>query len=156
VTRRTVRRALATTFAALALATTAFAQPAADYADETALPAGRRGERIRQLPDAVSSGDPARVEALVKEGFGGPFREIPMEQHLGASSASTTERGVDFYGVRRYTPPGPGPRGRDREEPAHGRVAGLSLTFDGTAEERITGMEICPPGRRKGSRSSRP
>jgi hypothetical protein len=33
--------------------------------------------------DAVNSGDPARVEALVKDAFGGPFRELPLEQHVG-------------------------------------------------------------------------
>lgn len=38
----------------LGLATTALAQTApADYSDDTALPAGRRGERIRQVLEAV-------------------------------------------------------------------------------------------------------
>ncbi len=82
--------------------------PAADYTDETTLPAGRRGERIRQVLDAVNSGDPARVEALVKDAFGGPFRDRPMEEHRDALlGLHDRSRGLDFQGVRRYTPPAP-------------------------------------------------
>jgi CubicO group peptidase (beta-lactamase class C family) len=134
-------------------ATAALAQPAAgDYTDDTTLPAGRRGERVRQLLDAVSSGDPSRVEALVKDAFGGRFREIPIEQHQGALLGLYDQsRGIDFYGVRRYTPPGPADRvvviAKNR---LTGGWQGLSLTFDGTAEERITGVQIQPARPPKG------
>jgi CubicO group peptidase (beta-lactamase class C family) len=140
--------------ATLILATaTAFAQPApGEYADDTTLPAGRRGERIRQVLDAVNSGDRTRIEALVKDSFGGRFREIPLEQHLGAlGGLHDGSRGLDFYGVRRYTPPGPADRAvviaKNR---LTGGWQGLSLTFDGTAEERITGMQIQPARPPKG------
>ena len=134
-------------------AVTAFAQPApGDYTDDTTLPAGRRGERIRQVLDAVNSGDRARVEALVKDAFGGPFREIPLDEHLGAlGGLYDRSRGLDFYGVRRYTPAGPADRvvviAKNR---LTGGWQGLSLTFDGTPEERITGMQIQPARPPKG------
>ncbi len=132
---------------------TAFAQPApADYTDDTTLPAGRRGERIRQVLDAVNSGDRARVEALVKDAFGGPFREIPLEQHLGAlGGLYDRSRGLDFYGVRRYVDGNPPDRvvviAKNR---LTGGWQGLTLTFDGTPEERITGMQIQPARPPKG------
>ena len=113
--------------ATLLLATAALAQPGpGDYTDETTLPAGRRGERIRQVLDAVNSGERARVEALVKDAFGGPFRDIPLSDHLDALlGLYDGSRGVDFYGVRRYTEAEPGgPGGGDREEPPHRGLAG--------------------------------
>ena len=148
------RVGLAATLAAiLVLATTALAQPALDdYTDDTSLSPARRGERICQVLDAVNSGDPARVEALVKDAFGGPFREIPMEQHRGAFLGFyDRSRGLDFYGVRRYTPPRPPDRSvvivKNR---LTGGWQGLILTFDGTPEERITGMQVQPARPPKG------
>ncbi len=139
--------------AILVLATTAFAQPApGDYVDETSLPSGRRGERIRQVLDAVNSGDGSRIEALVKDAFGGLFREIPLEEHLDAlGGLYDRSHGLDFYGVRRYTPPGPADRvvviAKNR---LTGGWQGLSITFDGTPEERITGMQVQPARPPKG------
>jgi CubicO group peptidase (beta-lactamase class C family) len=133
---------------------TVFAQPApGEYADDTARPAGRRGERIQQVLDAVNSGDRARIEALVKDAFGGPFREIPLEEHVGALlGLHDRSRGLDFHGVRRYTPPGPADRAvviaKNR---LTGGWQGLSLTFDGTPEERITGIQIQPARPPKGA-----
>jgi CubicO group peptidase (beta-lactamase class C family) len=133
--------------AALVLATTALAQPApGDYTDDTALPQGRRGERTRQVLDAVSSGDPARVEALAKEAFGGAFRDVPLEEHRGALLGFyDRSRGVDLHGVRRYTPPGPADRvvviAKNR---LTGGWQGVTVTFDGTPEERVTGLQFAP------------
>jgi CubicO group peptidase (beta-lactamase class C family) len=146
---RPIRRTLAALVPALlALAgPTVPAQPApADYTDDRALPAGRRGERVRQVLDAVGSGDPARVEALVKDAFGGPFRDIPIEDHLDALlGLHDRSRGLDFHSVRRYTPPG---RAEGEVVVARNRLTGgwegLSFTFDGTPEERVTGLRISP------------
>jgi CubicO group peptidase (beta-lactamase class C family) len=149
-------RALTAALAAVTLlqgAPHSFAQPSpGDYTDETTLPAGRRGERIRQVLDAVNSGDPARVEALVRDAFGGPFRDIPLEQHqeafLGLHDGS---RGLDLQGVRRYTPPGPADRvvviAKNR---LTGGWQGLTFTFDATPEERITGLQFGPARPPKG------
>jgi hypothetical protein len=101
VTRSSCRRpGLGLAFAAiLALSTTAFAQPApADYTDETAMPAGRRGERIRQVLDAVNSGDRVHIEALVKAAFGGSFRDIPLGDHLDAlGGLHDQSQGLEFH-----------------------------------------------------------
>jgi CubicO group peptidase (beta-lactamase class C family) len=150
-------RALTAALAAVTLllgAPRSFAQPVpGDYTDETTLPAGRRGERVRQVLDAVNSGDRARVEALVKDAFGGPFREIPLEQHLGAlGGLYDGSRGLEFYGVRRYVDGGPPDRAvviaKNR---LTGGWQGLILSFDGTPEERITGIQIQPARPPKGT-----
>lgn len=140
-------RRAAVLLSVLALAAVAAAQaPAPDYADETRLPAGRRGERIRQVIDAVNSGDLARVDALVKDAFGGRFRDLPIDEHrsalLGLHDGSQR---IDFYSVRRYTPPRPDESVVviTRNDLTGGWV-GLSLTFDGTPEERIAGLEVTP------------
>jgi CubicO group peptidase (beta-lactamase class C family) len=139
--------------ALLFLTTPAFAQPApGDYTDDTTRPAGRRGERIQQVLDAVNSGDRAQIEALVKDAFGGPFREMPLEQHLGALGGFyDRSRGLDFYGVRRYAEGNP----PDRVVViAKNRLTegwqGLTLSFDGTPEERITGLQFQPARPPKG------
>lgn len=138
---------------ALVLATAGSAQPVpTDYADDTALPPGRRGERIRQLLEAISSGAPARVDALVQDAFGGSFRDLPLEDHRGALlGLYDRSRGVDFHGVRRYTPPGPPDRvvviAKNR---LTGGWQGVTFTFDGSPEERITGLEFAPARPPKG------
>ncbi len=150
--RATFARAIAAAILLLATAP-AFAQQApGDYTDDTTLPAGRRGERIRQVLDAVDSGDRAQIEALVKDAFGGPFREIPLEQHLGALGGfHDRSRGLDFYGVRRYADANPPDRvvviAKNR---LTGGWQGLTLSFDGTPEERITGLQFQPARPPKG------
>jgi CubicO group peptidase (beta-lactamase class C family) len=152
--RRGATLAGALAAAILLAATAAFAQPApGDYTDDTSQPAGRRGERIRQVLDAVNSGDRARIEGLVKDAFGGPFRDIPLDDHVGAlGGLYDGSRGLDFHGVRRYVDGGPPNRvvviARNRL--TQGWV-GLSLTFDGTPEERITGLQIQPARPPKGT-----
>jgi CubicO group peptidase (beta-lactamase class C family) len=127
--------------------------PAAEYTDDTTLPGGKRGERVRQVLDAVNSGDPARIEALAKDAFGGRFAGIPVADHLDALlGLHDSSQSLDFHGVRRYTPPGPADRvvvvAKNR---LTGAWVGLSLTFDGTPEERITGIQIQPARPPKGA-----
>jgi len=125
----------------LAFASAAVAQaPPPDYADDTRAPAGRRGERIRQLIDVVNSGDLARVDALVADAFGGPFRDLPKDAHRDALlSLHDGSRRIELYSTRRYTPPRPDANvvAIARNELTGGWI-GLSLTFDGTPEERIS------------------
>jgi CubicO group peptidase (beta-lactamase class C family) len=150
---RPARRALALAVTLLLATATAFAQPApGDYTDDTSLPPGRRGERIRQVLDAVNAGDRAHIEALVKAAFGGSFRDIPLGDHLDAlGGLHDSSHGLDLYGVRRYVDANPPERvvviATNR---LTGGWQGVTLTFDGTPEERITGIEIRPARPPKG------
>ena len=146
VTTGTRRAAVLLSLLALAAVVAAAQPPAPDYLDETRLPDGRRGERIRQVLDVVNSGDAGRVDALVKDAFAGRLRELPIDEHrselLGLYDRS---QGLDFHGIRRYVPPRPAELVvvivRNR---LTGGWQGLSLTFDGTPEERIAGLEVQP------------
>jgi CubicO group peptidase (beta-lactamase class C family) len=151
-TRRIAR--VAPALALFLLAATAFAQPApADYTDDTTMPAGRRGERIRQVLDAVDSGETSRIEALVKDAFGGLFGQMPMDEHLSVlGDLHDRSRGLDFYGIRRYEEE-TGPPGRVvviARNRLTGGWEGLSISFDGTPEERVTGLQIRPARPPKG------
>ena len=145
---------LLTLSALLLVAVHAGAQPApSDYTDDTSPPAGRRGERVRQVLDTINSGDPARVEALVKEAFGGRFREIPVEAHVRAlMGLHDGSRGLDFYSVRRAGGTAPPERvvviAKNR---LTGGWQGITFTFDGSPEERITGLQVGPARPPKGA-----
>jgi CubicO group peptidase (beta-lactamase class C family) len=140
-------RVLTAALALGAAAATVAAQPApADYADKTTLPAGARGERILQVLQAVDSGEPDRIEALVKDAFGGAFRDLPLDQHLDVLlGLHDRTRGLELHGVRRYAETRPP---ESEVVIVKGRLAGnwlgLTVTFDGTPEARITGLEIGP------------
>ncbi len=135
---------IAATLVLAALAALAQPGPNRSLKDEKSLPQGRRGERIRQVLEAVSSGDPARIDALVGDAFGGPFAALPIEQHEQAlGDWYDRSRGLEFHGVR----------GSAEADPP-GRVAVIArnrltegwqeivFTFDDTREARITDLQM--------------
>jgi CubicO group peptidase (beta-lactamase class C family) len=124
----------------------AAAQPAPpDFTDERTLPAGPRGERLRELVEVVSAGDPARIEAFARH-FAGAFAQIPLEEHveqLGGLHAASG--GFEVYGVRRY-PSRPEP---DREILiVRSRLTeawqAFVVVFDDSPQARITGIQFAP------------
>lgn len=124
----------------------------AEYRDE-ALPAGQRGERLRALVEAVSTGDPARIQAFVEQAFAPAFlAEAPLAEHV-AQNLSLYDRshGFDIHGVRRYTPP--------REDGAEilivrNRLTGawqaFSVGLEAAPPHRITGLDFLPARPPKG------
>jgi hypothetical protein len=134
--------------ALLMLALPLFAQsPPGDYADEEALPPGKRGDRIQQVLAALDSGEPAAIEALVKDAFTPSFRDqVSLADHLSALLFFHDQSGgFELHGVRRY----PGGVEADREVViARGRMsgawAGITIQFDSTPEERIAGLHVSP------------
>jgi len=124
----------------------ATAQPVpADFMDDRSLPAGPRGERIRELLDAVNSGDPARIERLAKS-FAGEFAKISVSEHVSQlGSLNDFGRGFDLYGVRRY----PSQPRSDREVVVvRNRLTeawqAFVVLFDDSPEARITGIQTQP------------
>ncbi len=128
----------------LATAVPAFAQ-GGDFTDERSLPMGKRGERVRQTLLAVSSGEEARLRALVAEAFAPSFRDaFPIDEHLGQlGGAYDRSRGYDFVAVRRYAEPGPPDRliviARNRLTESY---AGLAFEFD--ARDLISSLDFVP------------
>jgi CubicO group peptidase (beta-lactamase class C family) len=141
-----VVRALLVVVVALFLGAPLFAQTTpGDYTDERSLPAGARGEMIRAVLDALDSGEPAKLESLVKDTFAPGFRDrFPISEHVEAlASFHDRSHGFDFYGVRRYADGGE----KDREvvivrNRLTGSWNGIVIHFD--ADARIAGLELLP------------
>lgn len=134
-----------------------FSQPVNDgYHDDTRLPEGLRGQRIRALFDAVNANDPKAVEAFFERHVSASFRAVaPMDGHVEVFQ-STFRRtgGLDFYSVRSYTPPRPNVVliARDR---LFGGWHGIFLNFSGP-DERIEGLGFNPARPPKNAESETP
>ena len=76
------------------------------YKDESVMPAGKKGERIRSLIATVNSNDPAQIRRFVEEALTEKFQKIaPMEQHINVVLNFFRETGgVDFHSIRTYVP----------------------------------------------------
>jgi CubicO group peptidase (beta-lactamase class C family) len=120
-------------------------QPAADFTDDRSLPTGVRGARIKQVLDALASGQKPALEAVVKETFAATLRDrMPMDRHLAMlGQVHESSQGFEFYSVRRYAEPGPASRvvviARNRLTSA---FAGFTFEFDG--EDRIQNIQVSP------------
>ena len=155
---------LAALVLAAACAAAAAAQPPPDYHDEPGLPEGPAGERVQELLDALASGEPARLRALVETAFAPGFRDaFPVAQHLDQlGEMHRRSRGFELHGLRRYDgespvgPRRPGPRGappdaEDREEQVvivRNRLTGaweaLVLTLGPEPPHRIASLRLAP------------
>ena len=107
--RRTALRAL---LAGLMLVPAAKAQQQAapGYQDSTVLPEGKVGARIRSLIETVNSGDPDRILRFLDEECTSEFRGmVPKDDHVATILGFLRDTGgIEFYGVRSYTPERPG------------------------------------------------
>ncbi|MQY57756.1 hypothetical protein GH140_06150, partial [bacterium] len=76
------------------------------YKDESVMPAGKKGERIRSLIATVNSNDPAQIRRFVEDALTEEFQKIaPMEEHIAVVLDFLRETGgVDFHSIRTYVP----------------------------------------------------
>ncbi len=87
---------------------TVFAQQPGEksYHDESVMPEGKIGERIQSLIDTFNSGDAIRIERFIQEECTGRFKNMPLENHLGAFQGMYRQTGgLDFHSIRTYDPP---------------------------------------------------
>jgi CubicO group peptidase (beta-lactamase class C family) len=133
-------RLLRAVLAVLLFAAPLFAQ---DFTDDRALPAGPRGERVKQVLAALAAPEAARIDALVRDAFGGPFQALPLEEHR-AVLGGLQDEGLDFHAVRRY--PAGAPDGADLVVVVRSRLTEgfKALVFHFDAADRIAGLEVLP------------
>ena len=118
------------------------------------LPSGWRGDRIRQVLEVVNAGDPSRIDVLVRDAFGGRFRGDSARASTETRSPVSTRAAVGSTSTECAAPPSETPPNRVVvivKNRLTGGWQGLSLTFDGTPEERITGLQIQPARPPKGT-----
>jgi CubicO group peptidase (beta-lactamase class C family) len=113
------------------------------YHDESVMPGGVEGERIRSLIETFNSGDPDEVRRFIEEECTGRFAEMPMEAHLGAfGNTFRMWGGVDFHSVRTYVPERSGETVVILKDRNFGAWRAFTLEFDDTPERRVTGIGI--------------
>ncbi len=87
---------------------TAFAQQPGEisYHDESVMPGGKAGARIRSVISTLNANDPERVQRFVREECTQEFREsAPMDEHIGVFlGLHRMTGGVDFHSIRTYVP----------------------------------------------------
>ena len=76
------------------------------YNDESVMPAGKKGERIRSLIATVNSNDPDQISRSIKEESTEKFQKFaPMEEHINLFlNFSRQTGGIDFHSIRTYVP----------------------------------------------------
>ena len=76
------------------------------YNDESVMPAGKKGGRIRSLIATVNSNDPDQISRSIKEESTEKFQKFaPMEEHINLFlNFSRQTGGIDFHSIRTYVP----------------------------------------------------
>ncbi|UCF06391.1 MAG: beta-lactamase family protein [bacterium] len=76
------------------------------YHDESIMPEGKKGERIRSIINTTNSNDPERIRRFMNEECTEKFRDFaPMERHVSVWHSVYIETGgLDFHSIRTYVP----------------------------------------------------
>ncbi len=119
-------------------------QTAGAFQDSVGLPDGVLGQRIQALLATINANDPDFVVAFFGTYVAESFRQIaPMPEHIQQfRSLYARTGGVDFYGIRTYTPPRPGTMVIVRDR-LYGGWLGLSFRLEG-ADQRVAELEFNP------------
>jgi CubicO group peptidase (beta-lactamase class C family) len=117
-----------------------------DYRDSTVLPEGPQGARIQALIEVLNSENPDGVRAFLNKDCTEKFRTaFPVEDHISTLLGFQRQTGgIDFYGIRNYTPERSGQTVvivRDRDL---GGFWGLVLHFGKAPASLIDGIMLSP------------
>jgi CubicO group peptidase (beta-lactamase class C family) len=143
--RSTVLAALAAFSLLPGAAATAGQQPGErGYRDESVMPEGVVGERIRALIATLNAGDSESLAAFLEEHVGGRFRSaVPMEAHEQAFAQTRRRWGtVSFHGIRTYDPPRPDDTIVIVRDSNFGAWRALSLRLDADDAYRIASLQF--------------
>lgn len=122
-------------------------QPAAPaFQDSTVLPEGQMGARIRSLIETVNSGDRERIRRFLDEDCAGTFRSaVPLDEHMSVILGLMRETGgIEFYGIRTYTPERQGETVVVAKDRNFGNWWGLAIRFADLSGFLIAGLQISP------------
>jgi CubicO group peptidase (beta-lactamase class C family) len=121
-------------------------QPAPAFKDETAIPEGSRGARIKSLIEVMNAGSAGRVKRFLDEECTEEFREgVPIEDRVSTALGFQRDTGgIDFYSVRTYTPERPGATVVIVKDRILGSWWGLTFRFGEAPKSLVAGLGINP------------
>ena len=114
------------------------------YKDESVMPGGKKGERIRSLIASVNSNDPAQIRRFVEEAFTERFQKFaPMEQHINVFLDFRRQTGgVDFHSIRTYIPERKGETVVILKDRLFDSWRAFIIGFDGSEDSLIAGLQF--------------
>ena len=112
------------------------------YEDQSVMPEGVTGERIRSVIATLNSGDRGRLERLFEDEVTRRFREFaPMDAHHQAFGQARRQWGeVTFHSILSYDPPRPDETIVVVKDSNFGAWRALTLRFDEEDEHRISSL----------------
>jgi CubicO group peptidase (beta-lactamase class C family) len=141
-----IRKKLLAAIACLLLFQILFAQAPGEisYKDESVMPPGKKGERIRSLIATVNSNDPAQIRQFVEEALTEEFQKFaPMEQHINVVlSFHRQTGGVDFHSIRTYVPERKGETVVILKDRLFDSWRAFVIRFDGSDDSLIAGLQF--------------
>ena len=141
-----IRKKLMVIIACLLFFQILFAQAPGEisYKDESVMPAGKAGERIRALIATINSNDPAQVRRFVEEALTERFQKFaPMEEHVNVVLDFFRETGgVDFHSIRTYVPERKGETVVILKDRLYENWRAFVIVFDGSENFLIAGLRF--------------
>jgi len=110
------------------------------YHDESIMPEGIVGERIKSMIETFNSGDPERVQQFLQDEATSAFRSFaPMEEHQQVFASVYRQWGpVSFHSIRTYNPPRPDEVIVILRDSNFGSWRAFSFEFDENADHRVS------------------
>jgi CubicO group peptidase (beta-lactamase class C family) len=117
------------------------------FSDSRTLPATPAVQRAQEVATLLKDNDPAKIRAYVEKAFAPPFRDLPMELHLGFLGNAHDRSGgqLEVYGLRAYDPPHPATKATliVRNHLAETWQA-IVVEVEPEAPHRVTGLDYVP------------
>lgn len=141
-----IRKSLGVLFLFMFLLQPALAQQAGEisYQDESVVPGGRIGERIRSLLETFNSNDPERIRRFIQDECTVRFRDFaPMEEHIQVFQGQYREwGGADFHGIRTYVPERAGQTVVILKDRNFGAWRAIVMSFDENNDFLVAGLQL--------------
>ncbi len=112
------------------------------YHDESVMPEGKIGERVRSIIATVNADDPEAVRRFIEEACTEKFQNfVPMQGHVDAFlSVRQRTGGIDFHSIRTYNPPRTDQTIVILKDRNFGAWRAITLTLDATNDYLIDGI----------------
>ena len=114
------------------------------YHDESVMPAGIKGERIKATIAAINANDPDRIREFIKTHCTERFQNfVPMDQHIDVFMSFYQETGgIDFHSIRTYVPERKGETVVILKDRTFGSWRAFVMGFDDKKDSLISGLSF--------------